>query len=216
MKARPEFSQDASLPVRDIGLRLLAAAAFAAWFWLVYFGCDYLASGFGHRFSVHMAIDDWLPFLPQLAPAYLAINPLLLLPLVAIRQTVDLLALCATMAIEVAIAALVFLVFPVEPAFAPAGHGSSWLNAADFVNLTYNGLPSLHVALAVSVGMATQREFRPPARAILWAAVLVIVASTLLTRQHFVADAAAGAALAGLSMAFIRPPLQRRIALSLE
>src|SRR6185503_8547493 len=101
--------QVAFLPVRDVGLRLLAAASFAAWFWLGYFGCDYLARGFEHRFSVHMAIDDWLPFVPQLAPAYLAINALLLLPLVAIRRTVDLLALCATLAIEVAIAGLVFL-----------------------------------------------------------------------------------------------------------
>lgn len=199
------------LPPQSL-LRLAAACAFGAWFWIVYFGCDWLAQGFTHRFSVHTPLDDLLPFAPALGLAYLLINPLLALPVFALRETAALLALCVTLAVEVALAGAVFLAFPVEPPAAPAGHGSFWLSAADAVNLTYNCFPSLHVALAVSVGLAMSPQCRRPTKTVLWSVVLLVAASTVLTGQHFLADAAAGALLACLAMRFLYPALKARFA----
>ena len=211
MRAPKTLSDRLPLP-RNLLLRLFAAFGFGVRFWIVYFGCDLLAQGFAYRFSVHTPLDDLLPFLPQFGFAYLLINPLLALPVFALRETAALLALCLTLAAEVAVAGIVFLVFPVEPPVAPAGHGSFWLGLADAVNLTYNSFPSLHVALAVSVGMAMHRESRGPAKALLWSLVLLVCTSTVLTRQHFLLDAVAGAALAVLAMRFLHPALRRRIA----
>lgn len=192
-------------------LRLAAACAFGAWFWIVYFGCDWLAQGFTHRFSVHTPLDDLLPFVPSLGLAYLLINPLLALPIFALRDTAALLALCVTLSAEVAAAGIVFLVFPVEAIATPAHH-SAWLGLADAVNLTYNCFPSLHVALAVSVGLGVAPQYRGLAKAALWGVVLLVAASTVLTRQHFLADAAAGALLACLAMRFLYPALKPRFA----
>jgi membrane-associated phospholipid phosphatase len=83
------------------------------------------------------------------------------------------------------------------------------------VNLTYNGLPSLHVALSVSATVAMARELRPLHCWLLGAFAAAIVASTVLTRQHFLADVAAGLLLAAVSMMFAYPRLQGRFAASL-
>lgn len=198
--------------IPHIRLRLVAGAAFAVWFWIVYFGCDYLARGFEHRYSVATGLDAALPFLPQFANAYMGVNLMLLLPLVIIRDTARVLALAAAMATEVAVAGIVYMVYPVEASMTPAGHGSAMLGMADAVNLTYNSFPSLHVALTVSSAIAMSRDLRPLPRALLWLAAAAIVASTILTRQHFVADAFAGLVLALLAMAFLFPPLARSAA----
>jgi membrane-associated phospholipid phosphatase len=56
------------------------------------------------------------------------------------------------------------------------------------------------------------RELRPFLAWGLSAFTAAVVASTVLTRQHFLADVAAGLLLAALSMAFAYPRLQDRFA----
>lgn len=201
--------------IPDIRLRLAVGAAFAAWFWTVYLGCDAIAHGFTHRYDVATPLDAMLPFVPQLASAYMGVNVMLVAPLVVIRDTARLLALAAALTVEVAIAGLVFLVFPTEPSITPAGHGSAILEAADLVNLTYNGFPSLHVALTVSTGAAMMRDLPPFWRVVLAVAAAAIVVSTMLTRQHFVADVLAGLVLAAAVMATVYPMVRRMAVLRL-
>ncbi|MFZ2099457.1 MAG: phosphatase PAP2 family protein [Oricola sp.] len=198
--------------IADIRLRLAAGAVFAIWFWIVYIGCDYIAQGFEHRHSVSLGLDAALPFIPEFAVAYMGVNVMLLLPLVVIRDTARLLALAATLSAEVAIAGAIYLVFPVEAPITPGGHGSAILGTADMVNLTYNAFPSLHVALTVSIGIAMAREFRFAGRLVLLVAVAAIAASTVLTKQHFVADAISGLVLAVVAMAVIFPMARRKAA----
>jgi hypothetical protein len=124
------------------------------------------------------------------------------------------------------LAGLIFVLWPTSGvAQQPTIGGVSGLlwTALLTVDRPVNFLPSLHVANACICGFAMGRE--PNAWryvAPIWA--LLIVVSTLTTKQHFVVDLPAGAALAGLSVWLVHKgvrvetgrswPLETRIRLS--
>ncbi|MCG6856927.1 MAG: phosphatase PAP2 family protein [Salaquimonas sp.] len=198
--------------IADIRLRLAVAAVFGIWFWIIFFGCDYAARSFEYRHSVATWLDAAIPFLPQFAIVYMGVNIMLFLPLFVIRDTARVLALAVTMAAEVAVAGVIYMVYPVEAAVTPQYSGSAMLGMADTVNLTYNCFPSLHVALTVSTVWAMSPDLRPLPRALMWIATAMIAISTVLTKQHFVADAISGLLLAAIAMAFLFQPLVRKAA----
>lgn len=191
-------------------VRLAALAAFGLWFWLVYGLCDVIAAHADHYHDVRIAMDGRLPFVPAFAFAYLLINPLLAAPAILLRDVAKAIALYATLAVEVAVAGLVFILFPVAPMNYPTAAAPAAMRLADAVNLTYNLFPSLHVALALSCGMALSGDLRGPPKLLLWLLVAAIVLSTLLTKQHYVADVAAGSALALATMRFCYPRFTAR------
>lgn len=80
-------------------------------------------------------------FIPAFGGAYLLINVLLLAPVVLVRERSWLAAFYATLALEVAVAGALFLLFPVEPLPVPATAAMSAIWLADIVNLTYNVFP---------------------------------------------------------------------------
>jgi len=190
-------------------MRLAVFAAFGAWFWLIYLGCDYLAASFAHRYDVRTPLDNWPPFLPQTAIAYMLINPLLAAPAVILQDWPRIAGFYATLCAEVALAGVLFLAFPVMPPQAIASDDPA-MRVADFVNLTYNTFPSLHVTLATSCGMVLSPILPRGWKSALWIAILAIVASTLLTKQHYVADVVGGATLAAVSMRVLFPKLAGR------
>lgn len=187
--------------------RLTVGTLVGAWFGLVFGGADLVTAwraAQGPLPSLETAFDRAMPFWPGAALIYLTVTPALIAPLFVLKTRREIGALAAALALEVALAGLAYLLWPVAatttPPLAPSGALPAALRLADWVNLTYNSAPSLHVALSLT---ATGAMMRPGGRARnaalgLWGAA--ISASTLLTHQHIVADVASGAVLAALGL----------------
>ena len=89
------------------------------------------------------------------------------------------------------------------------GFGGVMYRAADISNLNGNGLPSLHVAFALSCAWVLSPRISTWFRPALWLWAIAICASTLLVKQHYLIDVATGALLAGFTMTVIYPRLVR-------
>ncbi|MHA6264890.1 phosphatase PAP2 family protein [Arenibacterium sp. CAU 1754] len=185
----------------DRGWRMRVGAAVGLWFWVVYGGADWLTglrAGQGALASVEIAADAAIPFWPSAAWVYMTVTPAMILPLFVLGERSAVRALALVLAVEIALAGVVYLVWPVAPTRTPEGDLPTMIQIADLVNLTYNSVPSLHVALSMTCTMAMMAagQWARNGALALWA--LGIAASTLVTHQHFIADVAAGAALAGV------------------
>lgn len=191
--------------------RAKVGAVVAAWFVLLYGGAEWLMLGTTDPASVLTEWDDLLPFWPSFAVVYLSVTPFLCLPLLVIPDRRALTVLAVTLMAEIALAVVVFLVFPVAPPPLPAGPLPVLLRIADLVNLTLNNLPSLHVALTATSYLALRPHLgRAQGPVAIWA--LLICLSTLLTRQHDLISCAAGLGLAALGHWGIAPLVRRGLA----
>jgi membrane-associated phospholipid phosphatase len=190
--------------------RLTIAALFGLWFSVVYAACDAIGAHFVHRHAIDLALDRVIPFFPEMAYVYLTITPFLLLPVLCLRSVADLEAFACTLALQVAVAGVIYMIFPVRPIDQPATESLAfWL--ADTVSLNYNYLPSLHVALAVSVALVIHPQIGIAAKGALWCATTLIVASTLFTKQHYIADVITGALLATAAVGLFYPWCRRAL-----
>jgi membrane-associated phospholipid phosphatase len=116
------------------------------------------------------------------------------------------------LAVIIATAGVCFLLFPVELAYPPVpeselGAWAGLFHVADELNLTYNLLPSLHVALTVGCVAAFATHIRGAGQALLWIWAGAIALSTLLTHQHQVLDVLTGWLLAVLCFRYVYKPL---------
>jgi membrane-associated phospholipid phosphatase len=144
--------------------------------------------------------DLLIPFWPAASWIYLSATPVMLLSLFVLSERSDVRALSVAVALEIAIAGLIYAFMPVEPTPRIDGDISSVFAFADRLNLTYNSFPSLHVALCTTgaVAMMAQGKTLRNAMLLLWA--LAVSGSTLVTHQHTIADVAGGVVLAGLGL----------------
>jgi membrane-associated phospholipid phosphatase len=123
-----------------------------------------------------------------------------------IRQRNDFFALSMTLNLMVLVSGFCFLAIPAQLAFAPPkdlGAFPGLFRFADRLNLTYNLVPSLHVALGVLCIAAFSAKAGNLGKVLLWLWAVAIALSTLLTHQHHVVDVVAGAALALLAYRFV-------------
>ncbi|HSP17660.1 MAG TPA: phosphatase PAP2 family protein [Thermoanaerobaculia bacterium] len=184
---------------RHVAYTALLSALIDVLFVAVYFGADFVT---GRRVShLHLFLPQELaiPLWPSMIVVYDSLYLVLLIApfVIRTRQRVNELALGISTAIVVAGA--VFLLVPAELGFAPSvvsGPLKQLFEASDRLNLDYNLVPSLHVALAViCLGHYQAGKSRLVRIALaMWGCALVL--STLLTHQHHVLDAVTGAALA--------------------
>jgi membrane-associated phospholipid phosphatase len=177
------------------------ALANAAWFGAVYGGADLLTARRALRVPVHFAAELRLPFVPAMALFYLSLYGLFLLAPFVLRTRRELAAAVAAMAVAIGVSGILFLLVPAELAFAPVreaqlGAWAGLYRLADGLNLTYNLLPSLHVAFAVICAAAFSPAAPRPVKAALWLWASLIAASTVLLHQHHLLDVAAGWLLA--------------------
>lgn len=175
------------------------SAIFAVQFGLFYSGASLVAAHVPWRFSVELPLEGSVPFLPGAAVLYLAITPILCIAPFILRDLPRILPLYFAISVETAIAAVVFIAFPVaapEPRLACEGLQSCAFSLADAMNLSGNNMPSLHVALVITSALAYSPRMPTQARPLVWLLCVAVVASTLLTRQHRVLDVVAGALLA--------------------
>jgi membrane-associated phospholipid phosphatase len=180
------------------------SAAFLVVFVLLFWASEWLASFVPWRLHVDLPWERRLPFVPWAVWIYLSMDVLLLIAPLVLRTWRELLPLWLVLVGETVVAAVCFVLLPVTPRFAPfvAPDGVTGVAFAfaDTVNLTGNLLPSLHVAYALTAGLALAHAARQQRRGwvaqgswIIWA--LAIAVSTVLLRQHHVLDVAGGFAL---------------------
>jgi membrane-associated phospholipid phosphatase len=192
----------------------LLSLADTLWFLAVYGGLDLLTAHRAFRVRVHLPAELRIPFVPSMTVFYMSVYGLFLLAPFVLRTRREFRAVVATMAVGIAVAGVCFLLFPAELAFVPAredqlGVWAGLYHVADDLNLTYNLLPSLHVAFAViCVAIFSPRAPRP-VRAALWLWALLIAASTVLTHQHHVLDAVTGWLLALACVRWVFRPALR-------
>jgi membrane-associated phospholipid phosphatase len=194
---------------------LILSIAFAGYFWTVYGIGNFVAARAAERHHVALPFEQAIPFVPWAAVIYLTVTPLFCLAPFVFRTPERLLPLFVTMCVEVSIAGIIFCLFPVELSFPPhevAGAAAFFYTLASAVVLTYNCVPSLHVALALTCAFAYASVGGWRWRVLVWGWAGAIVASTLLTHQHHLADLAGGMILAALAVRYVPPRVRHWLA----
>lgn len=181
------------------------------WFMLVFGGCDFITAHRALRIPIHFAAELKIPFVPGMTAVYMSIYLLFLAGPFIVRTRREFRAVIATLATIIGIAGLGFLLIPGQLAFSPAreqdlGIWAGMFHLADRLNLDYDLVPSLHVALSVACITAFCTHTRVIGRTLLWIWATAVALSTLLTHQHHVIDVVTGWFLATLCMRLIYSP----------
>jgi membrane-associated phospholipid phosphatase len=184
--------------LRYTGLLSLASTL---WFAFVYAGADFLTARRGLRVPIHLPVELRIPLVPAMTVFYISIYLLFFIAPFVLRTRREIRALVCALAVAIACGGITFLALPAELAFTPPredalGIWAGLFHLADRLNLTYNLVPSLHVALAVVCVAAFSPRAPGAVRAALWSWAALIAASTVLTHQHHVLDVATGWLLA--------------------
>lgn len=184
-------------------LRYAAAlsAANALWFALVFGGMDFLTAHRTFRVPVHFPAELSIPFVPVMTVFYMSLYLLFLMAPFVLRTRREFRAIVVTLAVMILCAGIGFLLFPANLAFPQPreedlGIWAALFHLADWLNLTYNLLPSLHVAFAVACVAIYAPRASAMVRTALWSWAAMIAASTVLIHQHHVLDVATGWLLA--------------------
>lgn len=173
----------------------LLSAINGVWFGFVYGGCDWITAHRSLRVPIHLPIELSIPLIPGAVLAYMSLYLLFLAGPFIVRERREFTALISALALATLVGGMGFLLVPSHAAFAPPGDLGVWtslFNFADRLNLDYNMVPSLHVALSVCCVAAFARHASRTGRALLWLWATVIALSTLLTHQHHVVDVITG------------------------
>lgn len=173
----------------------LLSAANGAWFAFVFGGCEWLTTHRSLRVPIHLPIELSIPLVPGAVLAYMSIYLLFLAGPFIIRERREFAALVRALALATLIGGLGFLLLPGCAAYPPPSDLGIWaglFHFADTINLDYNMVPSLHVALSACCVAAFARRASRAGRVLLWLWAVAIALSTLLTHQHHVVDAVSG------------------------
>jgi len=179
----------------------LLSLANTFWFVLVYGGADLLTARRGLRLPVHFTAELSIPFVPAMTVFYMSLYLLFFMAPFILRTSREFRAVVLAMASAILVSGIAFLLWPAELAFAPPdeadlGIWAGLYHIADDLNLTYNLLPSLHVAFAVVCVAFFSRRAPRPVKVLLWLWAALIAASTVLIHQHHVLDVVTGWLLA--------------------
>jgi membrane-associated phospholipid phosphatase len=162
------------------------------------------------RYVPELALDRVIPVVPAWAIVYGALYLfLILLPVFVVRQHAHLRrTMYAYLSVWLAAYAFFFVLYPTvahRPVVASRGGFGAWgLKMLYSADPPYNCFPSLHVAHSFVSALACYGVHRRVGIVAGVCAVLVAV-STLLTKQHYIADVIAGIALSAFAYAvFLR------------
>jgi membrane-associated phospholipid phosphatase len=194
-----------------LGYTLLLSLPNTLWFMLVFGGMDLLTARRSFRVRVHLSAELGIPLVPAMTVFYMSIYLVFLAAPFIVRRRHQVRALVGTLALVIFCAGIGFLLFPADLAFpapeeAELGRWAGIFHLADKLNLTYNLVPSLHVALVVACVSVYSARASAQARFLLWSWAAMIAASTILTHQHHVLDVVTGwlLALGCVKLAFPR------------
>jgi len=186
---------------------LVLWAAVTIDFGIVFVGGDFVTAHRAGRLHAFLPFELSIPLVPSMVIAYMSIY-LIWIPapfLLHERRQVNRLAIA--LGLVILIAGIAFLAFPAELGFPPmaddlarldpssAARWGPWLRLADLLNLDYDLIPSLHVAMFITTAGAYACQSGTVGRVVLGLWSAAVVASTVLTHQHHLIDAIAGLAL---------------------
>lgn len=150
-------------------------------------------------------LDRAIPLVPVMVIPYLSLIPLLIAAAVVFALTdmrrFQAFALAVTLALLAS-----YLVYALAQSYVirPSPTGQGWLTAAVrhvyALDKPYNDFPSLHTALSAIIAVSWLRIHRRTG-VIVTAWCALIIASTVLIHQHYLADIAGGLAVAWLAVA---------------
>jgi membrane-associated phospholipid phosphatase len=169
------------------------------WFGLVFVGADWLTAHRVARIRVHLDAELGLPLVPAFLIVYMSLYPLFLAVPFVLRTRREATSLAIAQFVTILIAGVGFLLVPGQLAYAPPSNLGRWaplFHFADRLNLDYDLVPSLHVAMSIVCIEAYSRHAGLPGRIVLRTWGALIAASTLLTHQHHVLDVVTGYILA--------------------
>ena len=187
---------------RDLGR--WAAIGFGSWFvWgALYFGAAHITDSPSAR-VFEDSILARLPLVPAFTPVYLGVHTFSVVPYCALPQTRTLRRYLLGNLLIVSLSAIAWVTLPVRldrPPFAAElpGFGAWLLRAVYTADPITNCFPSAHCSVAVYSAIGLRFASR---RLFVWGVVTAtaICVSTVLTKQHYLADVAAGAVLAALT-----------------
>ena len=180
---------------------LLLSFVNTLWFVLVYGGMDALTARRSFRVPVHFPAELAIPFVPAMTLFYMSIYLLFWMAPFVLRTRREFRALVITLAFAIFCGGIGFLLFPANLAFAQPreeelGIWAGMFHLADKLNLTYNLLPSLHVAFAVICVAVFSARASVAGKVLLWIWAAMVASSTVLIHQHHLLDVATGWLLA--------------------
>ncbi|MGD8976961.1 MAG: phosphatase PAP2 family protein [Gammaproteobacteria bacterium] len=177
---------------------------------LIFFQVGYRWGYADHRgpgvFDATLALDHMLPLVPQFVVFYMLGYVFVLVPCLAVRERHDFYAAAVSFSLMLAVAFLMFRYMPVHmQKTLPLGDEwyVRWTRFQQNMDTHYNNLPSLHVGLNVFAYSLLAWQ----ARRLSWwwlPLPLLIIASTLLIKQHLVLDVVGGMVLAAAGFALFR------------
>jgi membrane-associated phospholipid phosphatase len=158
-------------------------------------------------------LDAAIPFIPETIWIYLLVFPAALLPLFVVRSQRLFRRAMAAYAVAITVSLAVFAAVPVtsvglrvDARSLDRRHFSSWAVSQLYaIDPPFNLFPSLHLSIAALAGLAAWKAERTWGRVAL-SGVAVIAISICTVKQHFVADALGGGAVAALVYAAILRP----------
>ncbi|MBI4663435.1 MAG: phosphatase PAP2 family protein [Verrucomicrobia bacterium] len=137
--------------------------------------------------------------MPAATAIYMSIYLLFVAAPFVLRRRTEMRAMVIALMAVTGFAGLCFLLLPAEPAYPPPQNLGAWrglFEFADWLNLRYNMLPSLHVALSVVCVVCFAARASHAWAILLWLWAMALAASTLLTHQHHLLDVVTGMVLA--------------------
>ncbi len=179
----------------------------SAEFVVVFGGGDFITAHREMRLHLYLQSEFAIPFIPSMVVAYMSIYLVFLPAPFVLRARPEINGLAIALAKGILVAGVGFLVFPAQLGFPSTPSEVAKLDPeathrwgalllfADRLNLDYDLIPSLHVALFVACASVYAVRAGVVVRSLLatWAAA--VAASTVLTHQHQVIDVIAGLAL---------------------
>lgn len=165
-------------------------------------------------------VDAYIPFVPAFVFAYLLYYPWLLLPALVIRRRDGFFRALLAYVIMQVLAICVYLVFPsrmLRPEIGglPDGLVTDLITWVYRTDRGWNLFPSLHVAHS-SLGAMLCWMHRRKAFPLALLGALLIAASTVLIKQHYVIDIPAGVLLAWICLRVATLERRPRAAIAVE
>lgn len=204
LRAKPE----------PLDLARFGAIGFGSWFFwgVLYFGAAHVTDPPTARIFDDTILAR-LPLVPAFTPVYLGVHVFSVVPYCVLPETRVLRRYLLGNLLLVSLSAIAWVTLPVRldrPPFAAdvSGFGAWLLHSVYRFDPTTNCFPSAHCSVAVYAAIALRAAPRP---IFLWGIMtaVAICASTIFTKQHYLADVAMGAILAALAAYAITRRLRR-------
>ncbi len=184
-----------AVPSRSQFAASIRAAAFlAGLFAIAYGGCDCVTGLRTTRVRIDFAFEQKIPFMPGLSPVYSSLYLMFLAMPFVLRCRRQLRSYVGAMVLITCVASVGFLLIPAKLEFSvPTDQYPLPVSfrIADWLNLTYNLCPSLHVAYAV-FHAELLRHARPKLTWLFRSWACSIALAAWLTHQHHLIDLLVG------------------------